>query len=99
MKPLFYLLLINFTVLQVSAQSNIIKGKISDYQGEKLSSVSIIIKETGEGTTSDNNVRFTLTTKQSNPLTLEFTSIGFQAFQIRVTNTDEISVTLQTESM
>jgi outer membrane receptor protein involved in Fe transport len=99
MKPLFYLLLINFTAVQVFGQSNMVKGKITDQQGEKLKSVSVIIKETGEGTTTDNEGRFTLITKQPNPLTLEFTSIGFRTHQIRVINTDQISITLETEIM
>src|SRR4051812_17593075 len=99
MKSLFFLLLINFTAVQVFAQTYLLKGKITDKQGEKLTGVSVVIKETGEGTTTDNNGRFRLTTKKDLPLTLAITSVGFQAYQIPVTSTDEISVTLQTESM
>jgi hypothetical protein len=99
MKTIFYLLLLNFIAVQVFAQSNIITGKITDRFGEKVPSVSVVIKETGEGTTSDNDGRFRLTTKRPTPLTLEFTSVGFQAYKIRVTSADEISVTLQGESM
>ncbi|MCW3108372.1 MAG: TonB-dependent receptor [Segetibacter sp.] len=99
MKSLFFLLLINFTAVQVFAQPNVVTGKITDKQGEKLSSVSVVVKETGEGTTTDNKGSFRLTTKKAFPFTLEFTSVGFQAYQIRVANTDEISITLQTESL
>lgn len=99
MKPLFYLFLTHCIALQVVAQSHIITGKITSGQGEKLAGVSVVIKETAEGTTSDNNGQFKITTKRPYPLLVEFTSVGFQPSHISITGTDEINVTLQTQSM
>src|SRR3954471_1686989 len=87
MKSLLFLLLVTLTAAKLFAQSNELIGRISNKQGEKMSSVSIVIKETREGTTSNNNGRFKLTTKKSLPLTLEFTSVGFQPYSVRITNT------------
>jgi outer membrane receptor protein involved in Fe transport len=99
MKQIIFLLLLHLIAVQVFAQSNVIKGQITDKQGEKLISVSVVIKETGEGTTTDKSGVFRLTTKKSFPLTLQFTSVGFQAYQRNVTNTADLAVTLETESM
>jgi outer membrane receptor protein involved in Fe transport len=99
MKSLSFLLLINFTAVQLLAQAYLLKGEITDKQGEKLTGVSVVIKETGEGTTTDNNGVFRLITKKAFPLTVQITSVGFQAYETRVTNTNDLNVTLQPESM
>ncbi len=99
MKTMLFLLLINSLALHVFAQSNQVRGQVTNNEGEHLAGVSVIVKETREGTTTGNNGEFKLTTKKDFPLTLEFTSVGFKSYQVPVTNTNSISVTLQVESM
>ena len=99
MKTILLLFIINLLALQVFAQLNHFRGRVTDKDGELLVGVSVILKETREGTTTNNNGEFNLSTKKDLPLILEFTSVGFKPYEVSVTNTNAISVTMQVESM
>ncbi len=77
------------------AQTTTLKGKVSNPEGKAESSISVIIKGTNEGTFSDNDGNYKLTTNKALPLTLEFTSVEFQPYSIEVSNANKIQVTLQ----
>ena len=78
MKSILFLLLVNFLALHVVAQSKQVRGQVINKEGEHLAGVSVLVKETREGTTTNNNGEFKLVTKKEFPLTLEFTSVGFK---------------------
>ncbi|HEX5024049.1 MAG TPA: TonB-dependent receptor [Agriterribacter sp.] len=62
--------------------------------GEFVSAVSVLIKGTTEGTFTDPRGSFKLTTSTPLPLTLLFSSIGFETKEIQVVETDPIEVEL-----
>ncbi len=81
---LFLIPFIFFSISIVNAQ-NVIKGTIinSDTQ-TAASAASIKIKNSSDGTYSDDKGRFKLTTKMSLPVTLLISSIGFETKEIEV---------------
>ncbi len=99
MKSILFLLLINLSALHVFAQSKQLRGQVTNNEGEHLPWVTVIVKETREGTITDNNGEFKLSTKKDFPFTLEFTSVGFKSYEVPVTNANSLSITLQVESM
>src|SRR5215813_10080244 len=93
MKHLYYLTIIIFVLalpLPTHAQSTEIKGTVTDVETqEPLPGVSVVIKGTIQGTVSDAEGRFAITTKQA-PVTLTFSLVGFRAQEVEVLEgTDE----------
>lgn len=63
---------------------------------ETVSSVSVVIKGTDEGTYTDDKGNFMITTRQKLPLTLVITSIGFEGAEAVVNSeSDLVAVTLK----
>lgn len=77
-----------------------IKGTVKNQtSGESVSSVSVIIKGSEEGTYTDDRGGFTLSTRKSFPLTLVFSSIGFDMVEKVVSSPgQEVSVTMMPSS-
>ena len=69
-----------------------ITGKITNEAGEGLSGVTVTLKGTSIGTSTDNNGNFTLTVPQDG--TLIISSIGYQAQTVAVSNRSVIDVKL-----
>lgn len=66
---------------------------------ETVSSVSVLIKGTEEGTYTDDRGNFVINTRQKLPLTLVFTSVGFEPFEQAVNDAAQpVMVTLATSS-
>lgn len=77
-------------------QKNIVAGRVTDKSGTALAGVSVAEKETSNGTTSDNNGNFTLsTTKTSGVLQLSFT--GYTMQEINFSGSANITVALETD--
>lgn len=69
-----------------------IKGKVSDEKGAPLPGVSIVIKGTTKGTTTDTEGHFAL---QSDPGdVLAFSFVGYKSYEIAVDGKTEISIRL-----
>jgi outer membrane receptor protein involved in Fe transport len=77
-----------------------IRGNIKNAaSGETVSSVSIVIKGSDEGTYTDDRGNFLLATKQKLPVTLIVTSIGFEPKEVVVKSvSEEVSVALTAAS-
>lgn len=72
----------------IKSKAQTIKGNVSDQiTNESLIGVTILIKNTTTGTTTDLHGNFTLETKQPLPLTLVFSYIGYITREIQVSNT------------
>lgn len=72
------------------AQGNIISGRVTNSSTrENVSSVSVIIKGTSEGTFTDEKGTFKMTTKQKLPLVLEVSSVGYETAEIKVNSIGE----------
>ena len=78
---------------QVSAQSNLVSGKVTDEQGGTLPGVNVFIKDTNSGTVTDIDGGFSIETPSSG--TLVFSSIGYSPQEIPVNNQSVIDVMLQ----
>ncbi len=67
-----------------------ITGKITGENGEALANVSVTVKGTAKGTTTDNNGNFTLTAPENG--TLEITYIGYTSQDVNVNNQSVINI-------
>lgn len=73
------------------AQSNIVKGVVSDMeQNEGLIGVTVLIKGTETGTITDFEGKFSIQVKSGQ--TLRFTYIGYEAVEVKIDNQKNIEV-------
>ena len=82
------LFLIAMSVMGISfAQGQEVKGRVTDSRdGTPLSNVSVNLKGTNTGTTTDTDGRFTI--RAASGATLVFSSIGFTEQEVRVSGSD-----------
>lgn len=94
------LIVANLFALFAFAQKNSITGTVVDNStGFSVPAVSITVKESGEGTFSDEHGNFTLSTNHTFPFTIVISSIGYASQEISVRNASSaISVTLAPSS-
>lgn len=78
-------------------KSRQISGKVLDAQGEPLIGVSVLVKGTGNGVTTDMDGNYTLMTNETNPQ-LVFSYIGFTPQTIAAGSRDHLDITLQEEN-
>jgi len=76
------------------AQDIKITGKITGETGEPLSGVSITVKGTTNGTSTDNNGNFTLTVPEKGRLVVSY--IGYESQEVAINNQSVINVKLST---
>lgn len=76
-----------------------ITGKVTDQNGLPLSGVSVSVKGTAAGTTTDNNGNFTITASEKG--TLVISSIGYQSQELAINSQSVINIKLipSTKSM
>ena len=95
MVKLKFSLILLFFPLIIFSQKNIIKGKISDKSGEPLLGVSISLKNTQIGTTSDLDGNYSINTKQITEGVLVFNYLGFAIKNVKFTkNTKDLDIVL-----
>lgn len=92
-EKLFFVLLFLFSVLSIVAQNKIIRGRVTDVGGIPVPSVSVGIKGTQAGTTTNNEGRFSLELPVT-ARTLVFSSVGFEVQEVSIGNTTEFQITL-----
>ncbi len=91
-----YWLLLLLTVCQMQmayGQALTVRGKVSDSNGEGLPGVSVLLKGTTTGTTTDNEGRYTLALPDGTG-TLLFSYIGYVAEEVAVNNRSVIDISL-----
>lgn len=69
-----------------------IKGLVTDSKQKPIIGVSIRVKGTSSGTTTDNNGRYMLTVKQS--ATVFFSFIGYKTIEKIINNSNQLNITL-----
>ncbi|MEO9147150.1 MAG: TonB-dependent receptor [Ginsengibacter sp.] len=89
------LILIQLVSAKLYAQTNMIKGVVSDANGH-LANVSVIVQGTLAGVNTDNNGKYNIPALKNS--TLVFSSVGYQTQNIKVNNRNEINVLLILES-
>jgi TonB-linked SusC/RagA family outer membrane protein len=72
---------------------NIVSGTITDEGGAPLPGVSILVKGTSTGTTSDTEGKYSLSAADDAVLVISF--IGYQTQEVSVANRTNISITMQ----
>lgn len=81
--------------LSITAQDRTISGKVTDSKGNPISNVSVVVKGTNVGTSTNAAGIYTLNTPL-NGRTLIFTSIGMVVEERAIGNRSEINAELQT---
>lgn len=76
------------------AQSKTISGTVVDETGSVLPGVSVVIKGTASGTTTDVEGRYSVTIDNPAEATLIFTFIGYNAQEVAVSNRSSVDVSL-----
>ena len=94
---LFSLIILVSNTFPAFAQSNVVSGKITNAAGEPLQGVTVLIKGTKIGTSTDNNGNFSLNV--SNPQsTLLITTAGYDRQEIALSGRTNIPVSLAVSS-
>ncbi|PSL49625.1 TonB-linked SusC/RagA family outer membrane protein [Chitinophaga niastensis] len=92
-KALLLWLIAAISVIQAHAQTRPITGKVTDLKdGAALPGVTVKVKNTNTGTTTNSEGTFTLNVK-GNPV-LEFTFVGFATKEVATTGKDHIDIKL-----
>ncbi|MBX2922844.1 MAG: TonB-dependent receptor [Chitinophagaceae bacterium] len=92
MKCLLYLALTLFVSLHSFAQSNTVKGAVTDDKGNPLPATSVVEKGTPNGTTTDQNGNFTITVKPNAVLVIS--SVGHETTEFQLKGQTVVSVML-----
>ena len=88
------ILLFAFPALSLYAQSVSVKGRVTNEKAEPVPNISVLVKGTTNGTTTDDHGDF-LIKVPNNKSILDFSSIGFESQEITVGNQTTINVTLK----
>ncbi|OON67114.1 SusC/RagA family TonB-linked outer membrane protein [Hymenobacter sp. CRA2] len=99
-KNLLVLLLLMLTLVQQGvAQSRTITGRVTDRQtGEGLPGVTVLLKGTSNGVSTDTDGRYTLTMANGGGGTLAFSSIGYLSQEQPIGASDQLNVALATDA-
>ncbi len=94
MKKVF--LVVAVVVLTVSAMAqNVIKGTVSDEQGQPLVGVNVVVKNSYVGTITDANGVFELTRLKHANQTLIFSFVGYEKKEVTTNEQTDMQVTLE----
>src|SRR5690349_3253709 len=78
----------------VLAQSVNVKGKVLNEKAEPMPSVSVIVKGTTTGVSTNNDGEFSINAPNKNSV-LVFSSVGYQSQEITVGNQSNLSIVLK----
>ncbi|MEO5998294.1 MAG: SusC/RagA family TonB-linked outer membrane protein [Chitinophagaceae bacterium] len=74
-----------------------LKGKVVNGEGVPLQGASVVVSGTKNGTTTNNDGRFTLTVPNGENIVLEISSVGYQTQRVNVAKQTDVNVTLELE--
>lgn len=87
------LLLVFLLPLTLLAQTKTITGTVTDESGMPVAGASVFVKNTKNGTTTDNAGKFTITAQEG--ATLEITSVNFELATLVVGDQSVVSISLK----
>ncbi len=96
MKRLVLLFTFLLPMIAVMAQSRSITGKVTDDNGRPVPNATVMIKETGAGTSTDLNGNFSIQV-DARSKTLVFSYVGMASQEITIGNRSTINTTLKQE--
>ncbi|MCF3111495.1 SusC/RagA family TonB-linked outer membrane protein [Niabella sp. CC-SYL272] len=76
-----------------------ISGTVKNQSGTPVPGVTVLIKATTTGTTTDQDGKFTLSVPGNRGIKLEFTATGYRAQEQTVNGDKEINIVLETETL
>ncbi|PQA56854.1 SusC/RagA family TonB-linked outer membrane protein [Siphonobacter curvatus] len=82
-------------LLPAFTQSRSITGRVTDEKAKELPGVSVAIKGTSRGTTTDAQGDYRLAISDTGSVTLTFSSIGYQSQDILITDQAVLNITLK----
>jgi len=92
----FFIILLFSAISFGASGQNVLRGKVLDqHSKEAIIGASVVVKSTIEGTSTDSNGDFTLSTRQTFPLTVVVRFLGYQSQEIKVNNTQTLEITLR----
>ncbi|MBS1738644.1 MAG: TonB-dependent receptor plug domain-containing protein, partial [Bacteroidetes bacterium] len=74
-----------------------IRGRVMNRQGEPLQNVSVLIKGTAIGTTTNSDGRFTISAPENKNVILEISSVGYHTLLVTIGKQIELTITLEME--
>ncbi len=80
--------------MELYAQSHVVRGNVTDENGATVSNVSVMIKGTGNGTTTDAEGNFSLTIPSS-AKTLVLSSVNYSSQEVPVSGKTQLAIKLQ----
>lgn len=80
-------------------QQQVIKGKVHDTKGNLLSAVSILLKGSNIGTSTNSRGEFQLTLPDGQKGTLIFSALGFKQLEVPINNKAEINVIMDDDQV
>lgn len=92
-QTLLYLFVILTGSLSMAQAQKTITGTVSS-EGEPLIGANILISNTGEGTITDFDGSFTITTNQEYPISLSVSFIGYETQSLEVTDATPLNIQL-----
>ena len=97
MKSLILSILISFSGLVMSAQTYEVNGTVADSDGNPLIGVTIIVKDTSKGVTTDFDGNFTISNIAQGE-TLVFSYIGFVTKEVTINNAQTLNIVLEEDA-
>src|SRR5690606_7221213 len=94
---LFFIGALCFTVL-AQAQTRPVKGHVADKSGEPLPGVSIMLKNTTQGTSTDADGNFSINVPASGNPVLTVTYLGYKTIDVTVGSQSSLNITLEESS-
>ncbi len=89
-------------VYQVRGLNNvndqIIRGRVTSTTGEALVGATILVKETGQGTVTDNNGNFTVAVPDGGQVKLVVSYVGYQTREVLVNGQTQVAIQLAAAS-
>jgi len=96
-KLLLLLMCVSISASQIFAQGKVVKGKVTDEKdGSPLTGVSVVVKGTNFGTTTDKDGAFSLTLP-TGAKTLVLSSVNFTSQEVPIGNQSIFSIALVSE--
>ncbi len=89
-----YLLILSFFFCSISFAQNKITGSVTDSNKKPISGANIKVVGDSASSVSDADGKFSVTTSKKFPITLEVSSVGFEASKTEVTSTQKVSIVL-----
>lgn len=79
-------------------KSKIVRGTVKDEKGEELQGVTVLLKGTFTGVTTDSKGRFVLSVPASSAVVLQFSFVGMRGKDVRVTDAQPLLVVMEEDN-